>query len=97
MSSFNWGDLGWGTGSCCGDIEGVEKSTIDCNSSRSCPRRSTTLSYKESLSSIATKYYGSANQCMAIFEANQPMLKDPNKLSRSTAAHSAVVVGSVTS
>jgi LysM repeat protein len=34
----------------------------------------------DSLSKIAKKYYGDANQYMKIFEANKPMLKDPDKI-----------------
>lgn len=32
------------------------------------------------LSKIAKKYYGDANKYMAIFEANKPMLSDPDKI-----------------
>ncbi|OSI12394.1 peptidoglycan-binding protein LysM [Neisseria canis] len=34
----------------------------------------------DTLSAIAKKYYGDANQYMKIFEANKPMLSDPNKI-----------------
>ncbi len=34
----------------------------------------------ESLSKIAKKYYGDASKYTVIFEANQPLLKDPNKI-----------------
>ncbi|HEU4603411.1 MAG TPA: LysM peptidoglycan-binding domain-containing protein [Steroidobacteraceae bacterium] len=34
----------------------------------------------ETLSAIAKQYYGNANKYMTIFEANKPMLKDPNKI-----------------
>ncbi|MDB5730659.1 MAG: peptidoglycan-binding protein LysM, partial [Variovorax sp.] len=34
----------------------------------------------DTLSSIAKKYYGDANKYNAIFEANRPMLSDPNKI-----------------
>mgnify|MGYP006366938595 CR=1 FL=1 len=34
----------------------------------------------DTLSKIAKKYYGNANQYPAIFEANKPMLKDPDKI-----------------
>lgn len=34
----------------------------------------------ETLSSIAKQYYGDVNQYMKIFEANKPMLSDPNKI-----------------
>jgi len=34
----------------------------------------------DSLSKIAKQFYGDANQYNRIFEANQPMLKDPDKI-----------------
>ncbi|MDO5687461.1 MAG: peptidoglycan-binding protein LysM [Neisseria sp.] len=34
----------------------------------------------DTLSAIAKKYYGNANQYMKIFEANKPMLSDPDKI-----------------
>ena len=34
----------------------------------------------DTLSAIAKKHLGSANKYMAIFEANKPMLKDPDKI-----------------
>ena len=34
----------------------------------------------DSLSKIAKKYYGNASKYNAIFEANKPMLKDPDKI-----------------
>lgn len=34
----------------------------------------------DTLSAIALKYLGAANKYPAIFEANKPMLKDPNKI-----------------
>ncbi|SUO93361.1 peptidoglycan-binding protein LysM [Suttonella ornithocola] len=34
----------------------------------------------ETLSSIAKQYYGDANQYMKIFEANKPMLTNPDKI-----------------
>ncbi len=34
----------------------------------------------DSLSKIAKKYYGDASKYTVIFEANQPLLKDPNKI-----------------
>lgn len=34
----------------------------------------------DTLSAIAKKYYGDANKYPKIFEANKPMLKDPNKI-----------------
>jgi nucleoid-associated protein YgaU len=34
----------------------------------------------DTLSAIAQKHYGKASRYMAIFEANRPMLKDPDKI-----------------
>ena len=34
----------------------------------------------DTLSAISKKYYGDANKYMKIFEANKPMLSDPNKI-----------------
>ena len=34
----------------------------------------------DTLSAIAKKHYGDANKYMVIFEANKPMLSDPNKI-----------------
>lgn len=39
-----------------------------------------TVAAGDSLSKIAKHHYGNANLYMKIFEANQPMLKDPNKI-----------------
>ena len=39
-----------------------------------------TVAKGDTLSAIAKKQYGNANKYMAIFEANRPMLKDPDKI-----------------
>ncbi len=39
-----------------------------------------TVARGDTLSGIAKKYYGSANKYMVIFEANKPMLSDPDKI-----------------
>ena len=39
-----------------------------------------TVKSGDSLSGIAKKYYGNAMKYNAIFEANRPMLEDPNKI-----------------
>jgi Uncharacterized protein containing LysM domain len=39
-----------------------------------------TVKSGDTLSAIAQAHYGSAGKYMAIFEANKPMLKDPNKI-----------------
>ena len=39
-----------------------------------------TVQSGDTLSAIAKKHYGDAGKYMAIFEANKPMLSDPNKI-----------------
>lgn len=39
-----------------------------------------TVQKGDTLSKIAKEHYGSANKYMAIFKANEPMLKDPDKI-----------------
>ncbi len=39
-----------------------------------------TVQSGDSLSKIAKQHYGDAMKYMTIFEANKPMLKDPNKI-----------------
>lgn len=39
-----------------------------------------TVASGDTLSKISAKYYGSANEYNRIFEANKPMLSDPNKI-----------------
>ena len=39
-----------------------------------------TVEKGDTLSAIAKKVYGDPNRYAAIFEANKPMLKDPNKI-----------------
>jgi nucleoid-associated protein YgaU len=39
-----------------------------------------TVASGDTLSKIAKEQYGSAGKYMAIFDANKPMLKDPNKI-----------------
>jgi nucleoid-associated protein YgaU len=39
-----------------------------------------TVESGDTLSKIAREQYGSAGKYMAIFDANKPMLKDPNKI-----------------
>ncbi|MDZ5459154.1 peptidoglycan-binding protein LysM [Azohydromonas lata] len=44
------------------------------------PAQFHTVASGDNLSKISAKYYGSANDYMRIFEANKPMLSDPNKI-----------------
>lgn len=39
-----------------------------------------TVQTGDSLSAISKKHYGDANKCNEIFEANKPMLKDPDRI-----------------
>jgi nucleoid-associated protein YgaU len=39
-----------------------------------------TVKSGDTLSAIAKRYYGDANRYSAIFEANKPMLTDPDKI-----------------
>jgi nucleoid-associated protein YgaU len=39
-----------------------------------------TVKKGDTLSAIAKQHYGSANKYMMVFEANRPMLKDPDKI-----------------
>ena len=66
---------------CCGNIAGVEK--VDENITvreASAPAQYHTVAKGDTLSAIAKKFYGDANKYQTIFEANKPMLKDPDKI-----------------
>jgi nucleoid-associated protein YgaU len=66
---------------CCGNIDGVAK--VDENitvKQASPPAQYYTVTSGDTLSAIAKKYYGDANKYQAIFEANKPMLKHPDKI-----------------
>jgi nucleoid-associated protein YgaU len=66
---------------CCGNISGVEK--VDENISvrnEAPPAQYHTVVRGDTLSAIAKKYYGDASKYPVIFEANKPMLKDPDKI-----------------
>lgn len=66
---------------CCGNVTGVSqvdsKLTVDGNAVTG---RYHDVVSGDTLSAIAKKYYGDANKYMKIFEANKPMLSDPNKI-----------------
>ena len=66
---------------CCGNVAGVEKvdENIDVRQS-SPPAQYHTVVSGDTLSAIAKKVYGDANKYQAIFEANKPMLKHPDKI-----------------
>lgn len=66
---------------CCGNIDGVEKVTDELTVEESAPEAQYhTVVKGDTLSAIAKKYYGDASKYPEIFEANKPMLKDPNKI-----------------
>jgi nucleoid-associated protein YgaU len=68
---------------CCGNVTGVEKVDDRMTVARSEVEAEAalyTVVEGDSLSKIAKQQYGNANAYMAIFEANQPMLKHPDKI-----------------
>lgn len=66
---------------CCGNVQGVAKVndmlTVERSSDES---RYYTVVSGDTLSAIAKKQYGNANDYMKIFEANKPMLSNPDKI-----------------
>jgi nucleoid-associated protein YgaU len=66
---------------CCGNVHSVAK--VDDRLTVAQPAPAATL-YEvktgDSLSKIAKAVYGDANAYLKIFEANKPMLSDPNKI-----------------
>jgi LysM repeat protein len=70
----------WPTGSP-GNVEGVAR--VDDRLEVTTPQpesRYYTVVRGDTLSKIAKDHYGNANQYPKIFEANKPMLKDPDKI-----------------
>jgi nucleoid-associated protein YgaU len=66
---------------CCGNIAGVEKVDEQLTvKEASQPAQYHTVAKGDTLSAIAKKFYGDANKYQTIFEANKPMLKDPDKI-----------------
>lgn len=66
---------------CCGNVEGVDK--VDDQLAVTNPEPPATFHTVvrgDTLSAIAKACYGNANAYMKIFEANKPMLSDPNKI-----------------
>lgn len=66
---------------CCGNVEGI-KSVDDQMSVNTESEESQwhTVERGDTLSAIAKKFYGDANKYPAIFEANKPMLSNPDKI-----------------
>ena len=66
---------------CCGNVAGVEKVKDEMAvAQQSETSRFYTVKSGDTLSKISKEMYGNANQYMKIFEANKPMLKDPDKI-----------------
>ena len=66
---------------CCGNVDGVDK--VDDQLTVTNPEPPATFHSVvrgDTLSAIAKACYGNANAYMKIFEANKPMLSDPNKI-----------------
>ena len=66
---------------CCGNVAGVDKVNDMMSVDQSAPEATYyTVVAGDTLSKISKQNYGDPNQYMKIFEANKPMLKDPNKI-----------------
>lgn len=66
---------------CCGNVAGVAKVNNMMSVDRSAPEATYyTVVSGDTLSKISKVNYGDANKYMVIFEANKPMLSDPNKI-----------------
>ena len=66
---------------CCGNVAGVAKVNNMMSVDQSAPEATYyTVVSGDTLSKISKASYGDANKYMTIFEANKPMLSDPNKI-----------------
>jgi len=66
---------------CCGNVAGVAKVNNMMSVDQSAPEATYyTVVSGDTLSKISKTNYGDANKYMVIFEANKPMLSDPNKI-----------------
>ena len=66
---------------CCGNVAGVAKVNNLMSVDQSAPEATYyTVVSGDTLSKISKTNYGDANKYMVIFEANKPMLSDPNKI-----------------
>lgn len=66
---------------CCGNVSGV--TSVENLMSVATPAEEAQyhdVVRGDTLSAIAKKFYGNANKYMVIYEANKPMLKDPDKI-----------------
>lgn len=62
------------------DVEGGASSTAPLAEPSEQPEQTYAVASGDSLSKIAKKFYGDANQWRRIFEANQDILDDPDKI-----------------
>src|SRR5205823_10194904 len=68
-------------GLCCGNVAGVAKVNNMMSVDQSAPEAAYyTVVAGDTLSKISKTNYGDPNKYMKIFEANKPMLSDPNKI-----------------
>ena len=67
---------------CCGNVASVAKvnDMLTVAAAAEPESKFHTVKSGDTLSKIAKEAYGDANAYMKIFEANKPMLKDPNKI-----------------
>ena len=66
---------------CCGNVAGVEKVNNMMSVDQSAPEaKYYTVVAGDNLSKISKAQYGDPNKYTKIFEANKPMLKDPDKI-----------------
>ncbi len=64
-----------------GNVEGIAQVEDDMEVENKEPEAIFhTVEQGDTLSGIAKEHYGNANKYQVIFEANKPMLKDPNKI-----------------
>ena len=64
-----------------GNVEGVSKVEEDLTTAQTEPEASFhTVEKGDTLWAIAERSYGNGSKYMAIFEANKPMLEDPDKI-----------------
>jgi len=66
---------------CCGNVQGVASVQDDLRVAAPAPASQYyTVQSGDTLSKIAMKFYGDAQKYNLLFEANRPMLSDPNKI-----------------
>ena len=66
---------------CCGNVSGVAKVNSMMSVDQSAPEaKYYTVVSGDNLSKISKAQYGDPNKYMKIFEANKPMLKEPDKI-----------------